>query len=145
MNCSVMWCSRVVLGYWHFTGNALAWVQRVRESVELWDITFCICRSWGFYYIPKVSRSWIKIVEPQLLPKIESVLLSWQIGNTWNQNSSFMYFQVVRIAKQIHLFLFWEKLRLNNFVSRSTDLYWNLQILTPLSSREQTAPTDPNP
>ena len=25
-------------------GNALAWVQRVHEPIDLWDITFCTCR-----------------------------------------------------------------------------------------------------
>ena len=34
-------------------------------------------------------------------------------------NSSFKYFQVVRIERQIHPFAFREKLRLKNFVSRS--------------------------
>ena len=46
-----------------------------------------------------------------------------EILETWNQNSSFKYFRVVRIEKQICPLVFWEKLRLNNFVSRSTDLY----------------------
>ena len=50
------------------------------------------------------------------------VFLSWRLGNTWNLKSKFK-FQVVRIEKQIRLFVFWEKLRLNNFVSRLTDLY----------------------
>ena len=36
--------------------------------------------------------------------------------------SSFKYFRTVRIEKQIRSFVFWEKLRLDNFVSRSTDL-----------------------
>ena len=52
----------------------------------------------------------------------EFVFLSWRLGNTWNQNSSFKYFRVVRIEKQF-VCLFSEKLRLDNFVSRSTDLY----------------------
>ena len=38
------------------------------------------------------------------------------------QYSSFKYFRVVRIEKQICPFVFWEKLRLDKFVSRSTDL-----------------------
>ena len=35
---------------------------------------------------------------------------------------SFKYSRVVRIEKQIGSFVFWEKLRLDNFISRSTDL-----------------------
>ena len=50
----------------------------------------------------------------------EFAFLSWRLGNTWNLNFDFW---VVRIEKQICLFVFWEKLRLDNFVSRSTDLY----------------------
>ena len=42
--------------------------------------------------------------------------------NTWISVSGFNFFQVVRIEKQIHSFVFWEKLRLDSFVSRSTDL-----------------------
>ena len=37
----------------------------------------------------------------------EFVFLSWRLGNTWNQNSSFKYFRVVRIEKQT---LFWDLL-----------------------------------
>ena len=87
----------------------------------------------------KVSRSRNKIVEPYLLPKNErtiffSILMTRkylklefrpddsEILETWNRNSSFKYFRVVRIEKQIRPFVFWEKLRLDNFVSRSTDL-----------------------
>ena len=74
----------------------------------------------------KVSRSRNKIVEPKLLPKNEQTNLSfypddWEMLATWNGNSSFKYFQVVKVEKQIHSFVFWEKLRLNKFVSRSTD------------------------
>ena len=46
-----------------------------------------------------------------------------KILETWNRNSSFKYFRVVRIEKQIRPFVFLEKLRLDNFVSRYTDLY----------------------
>ena len=59
----------------------------------------------------KVSRSRNKIVEPQFLPKKGTnkfVFLSWT---------------VVGIEKQIRSFVFWENLRVYNFVSRSTDLY----------------------
>ena len=75
----------------------------------------------------KVSRSLNKIVEPTLLPKNEQTNLFFypddlEILETWNQNSSFKYFWVVRIEKQIRPFVFWEKLQLANFVSRSTDL-----------------------
>ena len=45
-----------------------------------------------------------------------------EIPETWNQNSSFKYFQVFRIEQQIRSFVFWEKLWLDNFVSKSTDL-----------------------
>ena len=36
----------------------------------------------------------------------EFVFLSWPSGNTWNRNSSFKYFRVVRIEKQICSFVF---------------------------------------
>ena len=45
-----------------------------------------------------------------------------KILETWILISSFKYFRVIRIEKQIRPFLFWENLWLNNFVSRSTDL-----------------------
>ena len=45
-----------------------------------------------------------------------------EILETWISISSFKYFWVVRIEKQIRSFVFWEKLQLDNFVSRSTDL-----------------------
>ena len=48
----------------------------------------------------------------------EFVFLSWRLGNTWNLNFDFK-FQVFLSCQ----FVFWEKLRLDNFVSRSTDLY----------------------
>ena len=76
----------------------------------------------------EVSRSRNKIVEPKLLSKIKRMNLFFypddsEILETWNQNSSFKYFRVVRVEKQIRLFVFLEKLGLANFVSRSTDLY----------------------
>ena len=76
----------------------------------------------------KVRRSRNKIVEPKLLLENERTNLFFypddsEILETWNRNSSFKYFQVVRIEKQICLFVFWEKLRLDNFVPWSTDLY----------------------
>ena len=46
-----------------------------------------------------------------------------EILETWILISSFKYFRVVRIEKQICLFVFWENQRLDNLVSRSTDLY----------------------
>ena len=55
-----------------------------------------------------------------------------EILKTWNRNSSFKYFQLVRIKKQIHSFIFWEKLLLDNFVSRSTDL-WLVSLLYMIS------------
>ena len=39
-----------------------------------------------------------------------------EILETWISISSFKYFWVIRIEKQIHLFVFWEKLQLDNFV-----------------------------
>ena len=47
--------------------------------------------------------------------------LSW--STTWNQNSSFKYFRVVRIEKQICSFVFWKKLADHKFLSRLADLY----------------------
>ena len=59
----------------------------------------------------KVSRSRNKIVMPKLVPPKkrtnEFVFLSWL---------------PLRIENQIHSFVFWENLRFNNFVSKSTDL-----------------------
>ena len=55
----------------------------------------------------------------------EFVFLSWRLRNTWISISSFKYFRVIRIEKQIRPFVFWEKLRLDNFVSR---MYWPLEI-----------------
>ena len=46
-----------------------------------------------------------------------------KILGTWNWNSSFKYIWVFRIEKQIRSFFGGEKLRLDNFVSRSTALY----------------------
>ena len=62
-----------------------------------------------------------------ILPKNEQTNLFFypddlDILETWISISSFKYFRAFRIEKQIRLFM-WEKLRLDNFVSRSTDLY----------------------
>ena len=43
--------------------------------------------------------------------------------HSWISISSYKYFQVVRIEKQIHLFIFWEKLRLHLFCY---EIYWPL-------------------
>ena len=40
----------------------------------------------------------------------------------WIDSNSFKYFPVVRIEKQIQLFVFWEKVWLDDFVSRLIDL-----------------------
>ena len=50
------------------------------------------------FYKIKVSRSQNKIVEPQILPK-------------------------KRTKKFVYSFVFWENMRLNNFASKSADLY----------------------
>ena len=52
-----------------------------------------------------------------------------EIFKTWNRNSSLKYLQVDRIEKQIRSFVFWEKLWLDNFVSRFTKLYPRLKLL----------------
>ena len=54
--------------------------------------------------------------------------------------SSFKYFRVIRREKQIHPFVFW-KLWLDNFVSRSTDLYatGSSNINSPQVAYEYTA------
>ena len=75
----------------------------------------------------KVSRSRKKIVKLWLLPKNELMNLFFypddlDILETWISISSFKYFRVIRREKQIRSFVFWEKLRLDNYVSRSTDL-----------------------
>ena len=75
----------------------------------------------------KVSRSRKKIVELELLPKTNelfwfSILTVRKYSKLENRNSSFKDFRTVRTEKQIRLFVFWEKLWLDNFVSRSTDL-----------------------
>ena len=54
----------------------------------------------------------------------EFVFLSRQ----WIWISSFKYIPVVRIEKQICSLVFWEKLRLDNFVSRSTDLGLQIEL-----------------
>ena len=53
--------------------------------------------------------------------KDEFIFLCWW-PETWISISSFKYIRVIKIEKQIHLFVFWEKLWHDNFVSRSTDL-----------------------
>ena len=35
----------------YYTGNALAWVQRVHEPADVWNIIFCTRRFWLFNYI----------------------------------------------------------------------------------------------
>ena len=75
----------------------------------------------------KVSRSRKQNCRAIISPKNKQMNLFFDpddsdIHETWNHNSSFKYFWVVRIKKQIHPFIFWEKLWLDNFVSRSTDL-----------------------
>ena len=77
-------------------------------------------------YTPKVSRSRNEIVEPLLLPKNKQTNLFFysddsEILETGNQKLSFKYFQVVKIEKKYVRLFFWEKLRLDNFVSRLTD------------------------
>ena len=77
-------------------------------------------------HILKVSRSRNKIVMPKLLPENKRTNLFFSLDDseileTWISISSFKYFRVVKIEKQIRSSVFWEKLRLNNFVSRSTD------------------------
>ena len=59
-----------------------------------------------------------------------------EILETWISISSFKYFRVVRIEKQIRPFVFWEKLRLDNIVVRSTDLYHNTKFETDLFSNQ---------
>ena len=85
-----------------------------------------------FFQILKVSRSRNKIVEPITSPKNERTNLFFypdnsEILETWISISSFKYFRVVRIEKQICPFVFWENLQLDNFVSRSTDLYLEIE------------------
>ena len=52
------------------------------------------------------------------------VFLSWGPSNTWNLSFDFKFqvFQSDRMEKQIHLFVFWEEVRLDIFVFKSTDL-----------------------
>ena len=45
-----------------------------------------------------------------------------EILETWILISSFKYFRVIRIEKQISTFVFWKNFWLKDFVSRSTDL-----------------------
>ena len=77
--------------------------------------------------VSKVSRSWNKNCRKRLLPKNKQTNLFFypddlEILKTWISFSTFKYFQVVRIEKQIDLFVYLEKVWPNNFVSRSTDL-----------------------
>ena len=67
------------------------------------------------------------MLSKKLLSKqtIKFVFLSWQSWNTWNLKTKFN-FQVHMNHQDritICLFVFLEKLQLNTFVSRSTDLY----------------------
>jgi hypothetical protein len=47
-----------------------------------------------------------------------------EILETWNPNSSFKYFRVVRIEKQIRSFIFWEKFLARQFCF---EIYWPLK------------------
>ena len=53
-----------------------------------------------------------------------------EVLETWISISSSKYFRVIIIEKQIRPFIFWEKLWLDNFGSRSTDGYLNLSVLS---------------
>ena len=75
----------------------------------------------------KVSRSRNQNCPAITFPKNELTTQKY-ILETWNRNSSYKYFLVVRIDKQICSFVFWEMLWLNNFVSRFTDLYLSKNI-----------------
>ena len=68
-----------------------------------------------------ISKQNCRAVTSPKLQKSEFVFLSRWLRNTWNLNFDFW---VVRIEKQIRSWFFWEKLRLDNFVWRSADLYW---------------------
>ena len=92
---------------------------------------FLIVQNSNFdWFLLKVSRSRDKNCRAVTSPKkwIEQfVFLSWWLRNTSNLNFDFK-FQIflrirIRIEKQICLFVSWENLWLDNFVSRPTDLY----------------------
>ena len=75
----------------------------------------------------KVSGSQNKIVEPYVLTKNELMNLFFypddsEILETWIMISSFMYIRVIRIEKQIHLFVFGRNYGPTILFSRSTDL-----------------------
>ena len=76
----------------------------------------------------KVRRFKKRIVEPKFLPKNKWADLFFypdgpEILETWNRNSSFKYFQTIRIEKQILSLVFWEKYA-------STILFWDLLTFT---------------
>ena len=81
--------------------DTLNTIEWLRNS---WKFGFLFRKS--MWYGIKVSRSRNKIVETQLLP---------------NQTNKFVFF----------LLILWEKLLLDNFVSRSTDLYQLLPYFSP--------------
>ena len=87
---------------------------------------------WGFRretdsLLLKVIRSRNKNCRAVTSPKNKRTNLFFypdnlEILKTWIIIFSYKYFQVIRIEKQIHPFICWEKLWLDNFVSRSTGL-----------------------
>ena len=75
-----------------------------------------------------ILKTPVKVSKSQAIfsPKNEQTNLFFypddsDILETRTSISSFKYFGVVLIEKQIRSFIFWEKLWLDNFVSRSTD------------------------
>ena len=72
--------------------------------------------------VSKVSKRNCQVVTSPKKQSDEFVFLSRRLGYTWNMNFNLKYFQVVRIEKQIRLFIFGRSLRLDIFVLRTTDL-----------------------
>ena len=89
----------------------------------LWVIALTVL---GFQPYIKVSRLSCNFSQKNKRTNLFFYPDDLEILETWNRNSSFKYFRVIRIEKQIRPFIFWEKLQLDNFVSRSTVLYTNL-------------------
>ena len=124
--------------------------MRVIHLVTNWLLQSCNTNTWAVSNLENLNDSWLKkdfalsqniyylsgtfhkVIKGQKISKQNCwavtspkkwtdkfVFLSWGFGNTsWILISSFKYFR----EKQIHLFIFWEKLLLDNFFSRSTDL-----------------------
>ena len=124
-----------------YLSSPIEWVPHVNCFLPLLVEWICF-RLLPFSHIPTISRECprstglSKLFAVFKLGKryLNTYMAKWtnvKIHETWN--SSFKYFGVVRIEKQIRSFVLWEKFWLDNFVSRSTDLFVEQKNLKFLS------------